>query len=173
MIRKIVLVTLLITAVFITSMIFHNSLKSSYESYKDSDSVAQIVKPIVPEEVAENEKTLDHFVRKGAHAVEFFALGAVITSLVIFIKVYYRKFFAGTGAFFIAAVAVSDEFIQSFTGRTSSVEDIVIDFIGGSVGAVAVLLLFALCCFVRIQILKSHRLGGKEYEKNQGGKNQP
>ena len=38
-------------------------------------------------------------------------------------------------------IALTDEFIQRFTGRTSSIKDVMIDIVGGCVGVATVLIL--------------------------------
>lgn len=72
----------------------------------------------------------DHFVRKCAHFVEFFALG---TLLFFTVKSYIqsvdkRLFFAPLVGFVVACI---DEFIQLFSqGRSAQISDVMLDFSG-------------------------------------------
>lgn len=80
----------------------------------------------------------DFFTRKLAHLIEFFVLGVLtFTNVNIIFKTYHKSFY-GYGLFFVLSVAVTDEFIQIFSGRTSSVKDILIDFFGAVIGLITV-----------------------------------
>lgn len=164
---KSVFVLFLIATLFINGWIFYNSSKGTVESHQESDSVTELVKPVIPEKVSQNKETTGLFVRKSAHVVEFLCLGVAVCVLVITVKVLFKRSLLGLGMFYVTTVAVTDEFIQSFTGRTSSVDDIVIDLMGGFVGLLSVWAIYGIYRLIRNKILKSHRLGGKYYEENQ------
>ncbi len=75
----------------------------------------------------------DHFVRKLAHFCEFGLLGCEFTLL------FWLKAGAGfqtlcNSAFCSLLIAVSDEYLQLFTGRGSQVKDVVLDFSGAVTG---------------------------------------
>ena len=55
------------------------------------------------------------------------------------------------GLFYILAVGVTDEYIQLFSGRTSGVKDVVIDFIGGLFGIALVLSVYLIYKFIKFQ----------------------
>ena len=75
----------------------------------------------------------DHFVRKSAHFCEFGLLGCELTLL--FCLRSGPSLQNGCNAAFAALLAaVTDETIQSFTGRGSSVRDVVLDFTGALTG---------------------------------------
>lgn len=131
--------------IFIIAFIFHNSLQDSKTSNAISDSVAEVIRPILDPQEKVKEKTFHQFTRKLAHGIEFCALGCSGGGLMFTSR---RKTVHGTqeGAdsrrgislstalLFLLGTAVIDEYIQSFTGRTSSVKDILIDFGGGVTG---------------------------------------
>ena len=80
-------------------------------------------------------ENLNVIVRKLAHLFEFFVLGGI---LVTYFPVMKRKVLMIYPAFFALLVAVTDEFVQLFTGRGSLVQDVVLDF-AGAVTAVLIL----------------------------------
>ena len=63
---------------------------------------------------------------------EFAVLGLLVACLMFQLEFPMARL--GYGLFYVLAVAVTDEFIQIFTGRTSSVKDILIDFFGALLG---------------------------------------
>ena len=75
----------------------------------------------------------DHFVRKSAHFCEFGLLGCELT-LLFWLKSGISLQNGCNAAFAALLAAVTDETIQSFTGRGSSVRDVVLDFTGALTG---------------------------------------
>ncbi|MDR0898627.1 MAG: VanZ family protein, partial [Oscillospiraceae bacterium] len=76
------------------------------------------------------------------HAVEFAALGAAAVLLLTALRrVHAHMLLHAAGA--VLAVAVADEAIQIFTGRGAMVQDVLLDFAGGMVGLLVMLLLRA------------------------------
>lgn len=120
--------------------IWWNSLQEAEISNSVSNTVAEAVKPVVVTVMkpvtAENGTMFGYkyndFIRKTAHVLEFMALGILLVLLkrnVINIHI--------TGVLFVAlTVAVADETIQIFNGRTDSVKDILIDFAGAFAGMI-------------------------------------
>ncbi|MBP3706216.1 MAG: VanZ family protein [Clostridia bacterium] len=157
-------VILFVLVISATVFIFCNSSKNIEATYHDSDSVVEMIKPIIDETSFKKEYTIDFWVRKAAHGIEFCFLGICVAALLVHIKNRYQKSFLGFGFFYLLLVAVIDEFIQSFNERTSCVEDIVIDFCGAVVGLILVALLIVLYKFIKQK--KSNKSGGKNYEKN-------
>lgn len=85
---------------------------------------------------------LQENVRKIAHAVEFAALGGT-SILTLWILGWVNGHTVVHAASFVLFVAVADETIQIFTGRGSSVADVVLDFAGGVGGILLMLILYA------------------------------
>ena len=127
------LTVLLILLIVATGFIFSNSLQNSEESNKASGFVLSIVEPIVELVFGEGAVDANYIVRKGAHMTEFFLLAAVVFAIVSEFKKIGKPVF-GYGLFYVLSVAVTDEFIQSFSDRTSSVKDVLIDFSGALIG---------------------------------------
>ncbi|MBQ8894615.1 MAG: VanZ family protein [Clostridia bacterium] len=127
--RLIILLVLLVLAV--TAFIFSNSLKGAEASNRDSDSIIALIQPLVERLFGQGAADhLNYAVRKSAHVVEFALLGVLVSCLVLALK----KSLRGYEFFYALAVAVVDEFIQSFTGRTSQIKDVLIDFSGALLG---------------------------------------
>lgn len=137
-----ILIILLAAAIAATvAFIFNNSLAVSEESSAQSDNVVDTIQPIVDPDGEISRETFSHWVRKAAHALEFGLLGMELTALTAVImrnkKREIYKFIC-TPLFFILLTGVTDEYIQSFSDRSSCVKDVFIDFSGGVVGLLIV-----------------------------------
>ena len=133
---------LILLVAIITCFIFYNSLKNIDESNESSDVVLAIFTPITSFfDSMFGEMNWYFIIRKGAHLTEFCVLGGLVSNLAYKIKEYYDKHFMGYGLFYVLLVAVTDEFIQSFSDRTSSVSDVLIDLTGALTGIIIVTLL--------------------------------
>jgi len=143
--------------------IFSNSLQNGPESKAASGSVVQHMKPaldLIPG--LDDPEAREYVVRKGAHLFEFFLLGVFGGSLVLIMRRRLQKSFWAHALFFALLVAVCDEFIQNFTGRSSEVSDVLIDFSGALLGFAAVLLTWGISRMVI-------RRRGKEKPEKKGG----
>jgi len=129
---------LVVLTLLTTAYIFHNSLKDSEASHESSDKIVEVVEPVVKPitEKLPGDKGLSFWVRKAAHFIEFFALGLCAMALGLALRARFGPSFLGYVLFYVLLTAVTDEFIQSFTGRTSSVKDVLID-LGGAVLGIA------------------------------------
>ena len=135
-------------------------MKNSEESFKDSDAIIKLEQQIVGttesnvtntennKEPVENS-SIRGSVRKIAHAVEFTLLGLSVAGLLIVVKNNFNKLFLGWGYFYCLFVGVIDEFIQTFTGRTSMVRDVLIDFSGAFTGLTFCMIIFLLVKFIK------------------------
>ena len=91
--------------------------------------------------------------RKLAHGIEFCALGCSVGGLLWGVRSRNKRMrcaevsdhHSSSALLYLLGVAVTDEYIQSFTGRTSLVSDILIDFCGAVVGLTFVLILMWIC----------------------------
>lgn len=130
--RTIIILTVLV--ILCTALIFSFSLKSREESAQDSNFVASIIKPIIEKVFGSVPENLGLIIRKLAHMTEFCILSVFTALLAVKIYKYKNEALFGFALFYVLAVAVSDEFIQYFSGRGSSVIDVVIDFSGATIG---------------------------------------
>ncbi len=138
-------VVLICIIVFTTLFIFFNSGMDYVSSHNASGEVVDII----TDQQGENREVVEIIIRKSAHMIEFALLGMSVYALTHWLKKAKGKHLFGYAIFYCLFVGVVDEFIQSFSDRTSSTGDIILDFIGGLIG-------FALC-FVVIKVLSAIR----------------
>lgn len=114
--------------------IFSNSFKNGEQSHSDSMFFVGFIEPFFDKLFGDSEIDANFVVRKCAHVFEFGCLGALSALISLTLK---KRTGNSTYFYFIAgclAAAAVDEFIQSFTGRTSSVSDVLLDFFGALLG---------------------------------------
>ena len=114
--------------------IFGNSLLDGEASNEHSGRLMEILKPLLDPHDRIPQKDFHVFVRKMAHFTEFFLLGVTATFAAKQISAAFGIRSVFMPLFFTLASAVTDEMIQNFTGRTSSVKDVLIDFSGAVCG---------------------------------------
>ena len=124
------LVIALLLTICSTVLIIINSLMDFEMSHNSSGAFVDVV---VPEEYQDFEQ-MELTIRKIAHVVEYSFLGFSVMILTFCSKQYYYKSFCGYSWFYVLAIAVIDEHIQSFSDRTSSTSDIILDFCGALIG---------------------------------------
>jgi len=134
----------IILSILITGFIFQNSLQDSQTSNAQSNSIAEVIKPIVDPNNQVEEITFHKMTRKLAHGVEFCVLGCSVGALMFCINAVLKHTHVFMMLFYLLSAAVTDEYIQSFTGRTSSVKDIFIDFAGAVIGLVFIIVIVTL-----------------------------
>ena len=129
-----------VLSVLVIGFIFKNSLPSIEQSRAQSGVLVELLRRILDPFGKWPEAEFHTFVRKMAHLAEFGLLGFCLGGLTDGLKRnFWRSVYLFFALFCVLAVAVSDEFIQSFTGRGSMVSDVVLDFTGGLLG------LFGMC----------------------------
>lgn len=127
---------LFLLVIALTAWIFLNSFKNYEKSHTSSAMVTDWVLSVADD--SQDATVFEVLIRKFAHLFEFSCLGI---SLTLFTACVKNKFLYGFFLFYALAVAVTDEYIQTFSERTSSVKDIVLDFFGAVIGFLIVLLL--------------------------------
>ena len=132
----------LAAVVLVLCFIYGNSLQNGEESMQTSDAVVEVVKPIVDPKDQIEDETFSNIVRKLAHFTEFFLLGLALCGVQIGVSAYptLPRLRVSDALLFLLVCAVADEFLQSFTGRTSSVRDVLIDFGGALCGMLLTML---------------------------------
>lgn len=154
MLKKNKLTVFLILIIVVTGFIFSNSIKNSEESHASSGVIVQLVEPVF--ENTMEPDTVSFIVRKCAHIAEFFALGFLVLSATSEMKKKHMQFI-GFGFFYVLLVAVTDEYIQSFSDRTSSVSDVLIDFAGAMLGFCGCILLNSLIKAINQRLLNKEK----------------
>jgi len=150
-------------AVFLTiAFIFYNSAQVAEVSSGYSGKFTALINKALsytPFDIVLSE----HQVRKLAHIAEFAALGFFLTFC---LRVYTKRLiaFCAWPLLFGLFIAVCDEFLQRFVpGRSSSIKDIFIDFIGvcGGTG-VAICIVFAVSFVLWLLWGRKHNKRRKE-----------
>lgn len=146
--------------------IWGNSLLDGGASRKLSSAVTELTQSIVRPVYelftgkAATDAALHAFVRKAAHFFEFALIAVVASILSARLRgehLLQNTVYVLSGSLF---AAVADEYIQCFSpGRSPSVRDVVIDFSGAAVGALAVL-----GCLLIIRKIKKQKIKHKEIQ---------
>lgn len=113
--------------------IYHNSMFSVQQSYLQSGSVQNVLNHFFAS-IGLHVSFDQYAVRKLAHFAEYFIFGILLTAtLRIYSVDLNQNFYFELFLFF--AIPILDESIQMFySGRTSSVIDVIIDFFGSFAG---------------------------------------
>ncbi|MBQ9860009.1 MAG: VanZ family protein [Clostridia bacterium] len=121
----------LVILLFLTAFILYNAGQSSESSHEDTVFVEDVLlqgAQIVPPH-------LRHYtVRKAAHLFEYALLGAMAVCVLNQLKKRWGAAVYGFGLFYVLAVGVLDEYVQSFTNRSSLLSDVLLDFCGALIG---------------------------------------
>ena len=145
--RQIAILIGIAALVLILCFVYGNSMLSKQESAEVSssvmDTVEGILRPIVEFVTGGpvDDTLLHKVVRKGAHFAEFAALSALLTVLLHLIFGTWRTHAMGYVLFLSLLFGVLDEFLQSFTGRGTSVRDVMLDLCGALLGIACVITL--------------------------------
>lgn len=142
--------------------VFNNSAQPTAESQQAAAVVAETIEEITQKTDAGETQTAlvsVKYIRKAAHAVEFFALGVELAAFSLLVgrrKYNFQKLWNVLSVSLL--VAVTDESIQILSGRGPKVQDVLLDFCGAAVGIALVLALH--------YIWISCRKGKRRYGKN-------
>ncbi len=138
-------ITVLLVFILVqTAFIWTNSVLSQESSGQMSGELTSLIKDMLGLRERVSDEFLHHIIRKTAHFTEFFILGVLYTMIRACLPVKIRSSLLIFPAFATLATAVTDEFIQSFTNRGSSVSDVVLDFCG----ALCAIIIFELVIYL-------------------------
>lgn len=118
----------------IIALVFSNSFKNEEASHGISNTVADMIEPILAQVMDTEGLDVNQLIRKAAHLSEFAVLGILVMSLLIRVWHRYQWNLFGFGFFLVLLVAVLDEYIQTFSDRSGKVEDILLDLAGALLG---------------------------------------
>lgn len=123
-----------VLSIFAIGFILHNSAQIPADSNSRSHGIADFLRqwPIFAKWL--DEKSFHRLVRKAAHFAEYGMLGFFVGGAEVFAHRIKEYSYISLSLLVPLLTAVTDEFIQSFVGRTSAVYDIVIDFSGAVCG---------------------------------------
>lgn len=128
------LIIFAVLTALVMAFIFSNSLQPPNESNSRSRIIADWLYglPLLRQWLTEDD--FHAFIRKIAHFTEFAALGLCLGGFAYNLGRIKAQKYISLPMLVALATAVTDEFIQRFTGRTSSVKDVLIDFSGALCG---------------------------------------
>ena len=141
---KIFTVAFALLSILITLFILSNSLLDFETSHKSSGAIVDVIIPEDAKDVLIDDKTPEFYLRKCVHFLEYAALGFVVMSLSATLARCKgnRRLYIGGVMCYTLFIAVIDEHIQSFSDRSSSTFDILLDFSGGMFGIFLSFILF-------------------------------
>ena len=122
-----------VLSLLVIGFIFANSLQGSVESNARSEEVAGMLDWLLNPFGWLSEEHFHKLVRKLAHFTEFSVLGFCLGGTFLSSALGGKKQWICPGLT-VLGVACLDETIQSFTGRTNSIKDVLLDFGGGLCG---------------------------------------
>ena len=120
--------------------VLYNSMQSGEESHARSEKVADLLRPILDPMGRMKNSEYHIFVRKLAHIFEYTVLGMCIGGMFIVLRILTGKRFCFLPIITAVAIAVLDEYVQSFHGRSGRVKDVLFDSVGALVGLFCVAL---------------------------------
>ncbi len=140
--RKTIIIILIAVILATVIFIFQNSLTSGESSGQKSGFISEIIQKIIDPQKKIDPNDFHIFIRKSAHFLEFALLGIELIILTILIKprLYMKLIFMPL--FISLMIGVIDEYLQMFVNRTSSVSDVLIDFIGSVSGIAGIILIY-------------------------------
>lgn len=131
----------MLLCICITVFIFYNSSHDIYSSKEQSKRISEAIQSILDPDQTISAESFHFVVRKAAHMIEFAILGVFCTGCIWLFSNSNQRGNIHTlfePLFIVLFIAVIDEYIQSFSDRTSSVSDILLDFFGGIIGITVV-----------------------------------
>lgn len=123
-----------IAAALVLSVIYGQSMLNAEESGNFSGFVMTFLKPLLDPSGRFDPEEFHLFLRKAGHFAEYTALGVCAGGMAANYGYLKQRRFLALPMLATLAVAVSDEFLQSFTGRGSAVADVVLDYAGALFG---------------------------------------
>ena len=125
-----------VLSLFAIGFILYNAAQIPSDSNARSRGIADILRKLNVFANWLDDKAFHRLVRKAAHFTEYGLLGFLICGAELSAHKIKERQYISLCLFIPLATAVTDEFIQSFVGRTSAVKDVVIDFSGAVCGLV-------------------------------------
>jgi len=132
----------ILIAVCVTAgVIFGNSLLNSETSNGISKIIAETIQAVLDPNGQLDAVQFHVFIRKAAHFTEFVALGVSLFFLIRHKLAKHSECCRILTVLLLAfGIAGADELIQRFTGRTSLMKDVMIDFSGAVTGMTLMLM---------------------------------
>lgn len=143
--RKVTAYIAIVLIVLTVGFIFINSALPEKKSNSVSKTTAQAVEAVVTDDGAKDAEPISVFlikyIRKAAHAAEFFALGLFICLFQLTERHFDRAALVQIFSLLLATATI-DESIQILSARGSNVRDILLDLVGGAAAVCLFLILY-------------------------------
>lgn len=146
-----------VLSILVLIFIFYNSTRTGEQSNETSLGLMDFILSIIDPQGKLDTKIVHFVVRKAAHFAEFFAFGLCLCGMALAVLDDTERFYASFSLLVALLAAVIDELIQSFTSRTSSVKDVLLDFAGSFTGVII--------AFLIGKIRRSHKAKAKNNNK--------
>ena len=126
----------IVLALLVIGFIFTNSAQPTAKSTKASLNVTARIETLIEKsgllDTQETNMVNPRYVRKAAHAVEFFTLGAILFLMMILVHEKLRFQNIWNILSISLFVAVTDESVQILSERGPRVQDVLLDFCGAA-----------------------------------------
>ncbi|MBR3988866.1 MAG: VanZ family protein [Clostridia bacterium] len=156
--NSVIRVILVVLLILVTFFIFKNSFENLATSHQYSENVMDVIAPNRDATDYSGNSNMERLIRKSAHLVEYAVLGVVVMALALNIRNLLKNAVYGISLFYALFIAVLDEHIQSFSERTSSTGDILLDFVGSMIGFAVVLVVY----FIYVKCKNKRATGNDE-----------
>ena len=128
------LIIFLTLSALILAFIFYNSSRTPAESNGTSEGIMTALLRFIDPKGKLDTGIVHYLIRKGAHFIEYLVYGACLCGAALAGQEMTGVFRGSLTLLAAMSSAVIDETIQSFTGRTASPRDIILDFCGAACG---------------------------------------
>lgn len=142
-----------VISLIVVGFIFSNSIEKPDQSNGKSSDIAEKILAIIDPHGKIDKQEFHIFVRKAAHITEFAMLGVSVGITFLFVFFRTNRKFISLPLLICLSVGTIDEYIQSFTGRTSKIYDVFFDIFGAAIG----LLLVALATIIFIKPIANRK----------------
>lgn len=133
-----------IASLLVLAVIYSQSLFTREASGNLSGFVVRVLKPLLDPNNSIDQEVFHHFIRKSAHFIEFSALGLCLGGFSVHLGILRNRRYIALPMLLGLGAAVSDEYLQYFTGRGSMVTDVVLDYCGAMTGLLLARLFFVI-----------------------------
>lgn len=131
-----------IASLLVLAVIYSQSLFTREASGNLSGFVLRVLKPLLDPNDRIDHDLFHFWIRKSAHFIEFSALGLCLGGFSVHLGILRNRRYIALPMLLGLGVAVSDEYLQYFTGRGSMVTDVVLDYAGALTGLLLAWLFF-------------------------------
>ena len=131
----------LVLSILVLLFIFYNSTRNGEQSNNLSQGFMHTLLSLIDPNGKLDTEIVHFLIRKGAHFTEFAVLGGLLCAMMNALFKMKSVFYKSMMFLICLFSAVTDELIQSFNTRTSSVRDVLLDFAGAACGILIVRLI--------------------------------